>query len=83
MKTGDDYFDSEEFRELLAAYEESVSSGQPILMDADELTDIADYYHYIADDERADEAINQASKSRARASLSRRWPMKTSRKRKT
>ena len=60
MKTGDDYFDSEEFRELLAAYEESVSSGQPILMDADELTDIADYYHYIADDERADEAINQA-----------------------
>ena len=35
QKTGDDYFDSEEFHELLSQYEESVSSGQPIFMDAD------------------------------------------------
>ena len=60
QKTGDDYFDSEEFRELLCQYEESVSSGQPIFMDADELTDIADYYHYTGDMERADEAIEKA-----------------------
>ena len=60
QKTGDDYFDSEEFRELLSQYEESVSSGQPIFMDADELTDIADYYHFTGDLEKADEAIEKA-----------------------
>ena len=60
MKTGDDYFDSEEFRELLRNYEESVSSGQPIFLDADELTDIADYYHYTGALEPADDAISQA-----------------------
>ena len=60
QKTGDDYFDSEEFHELLSQYEESVSSGQPIFMDADELTDIADYYHFTGDYETADDAIEKA-----------------------
>ena len=60
QKTGDDYFDSEEFHELLSQYEESVSSGQPIFMDADELTDIADYYHFTGDYEKADDAIEKA-----------------------
>ena len=60
QKTGDDYFDSEEFHELLNDYEDSVSSEQPIFLDADELTDIADYYHFIGEYEKADDAIEQA-----------------------
>ena len=59
-RTGDDYFDSSEFRELLEDYEQEVSSGLPISLDADDLTDIADYYHYIGEFELADEAIEHA-----------------------
>ena len=40
------YFDSESFKKLLAQYEDSVKSGHPTYMDADDLADIADYYHY-------------------------------------
>ena len=43
-KTGDEYFDSEEFRNILDNYEESAKSGYPLYMDADDLADIADYY---------------------------------------
>lgn len=60
IKTGDDYFDSKEFHELLATYEESVSTRQPVLLDADELADIADYYHMMDKLEEADAAINLA-----------------------
>ena len=41
MQTGDEYFDSKEFRDILTSYEESVRSGLPIFMDADDLTDIS------------------------------------------
>ena len=40
------YFDSESFKKLLQQYEDSVKSGHPAYMDADDLADIADYYHY-------------------------------------
>ena len=40
------YFDSESFKKLLEQYEDSVKSGHPVYMDADDLADIADYYHY-------------------------------------
>ena len=40
------YFDSESFKQLLEQYEDSVKSGHPAYMDADDLADIADYYHY-------------------------------------
>lgn len=53
MQTGDEYFDSEEFKDILNSYEESVESGQPIFMDVDDLTDIADYYNYIGDSDKA------------------------------
>lgn len=59
-KTGDEYFDGREFREILTSYEESVRSGQPIYMDADDLTDIADYYNYTGDADRAHEVIDLA-----------------------
>ena len=47
------YFDSEGFKKLLHQYEDSVKSGHPAYMDADDLADIADYYHY---EGRLDEA---------------------------
>ena len=59
-KTGDEYFDNEEFRELLDNYEESVKSGHPLFMDADDLADIADYYHFTGMDQQAGETIEYA-----------------------
>ena len=54
------YFESEEFRTILKKYEESVESGHPIYMDADDLADIADYYQYNGFTDKAGEAINLA-----------------------
>lgn len=59
-KTGDEYFDSDEFRDMLSAYEEAVSTGQPVFMDADELTDIAEYYQMTEQYDEADDAIELA-----------------------
>lgn len=59
-KTGDNYFDSEEFREMLAEYEEAVSTGQPVFMDADELAEIADYYQMNEQFDEAEDAISLA-----------------------
>ena len=37
MQTDDlEYFDSEEFRQLLKTYEDSAKSGHPVYMDADQ-----------------------------------------------
>lgn len=60
MKVGDDYFDSAEFSKLLNAYETSVNAGEPVFMDADELTDIADYYQYTGRTDEAEKAISLA-----------------------
>ena len=60
MKTGDEYFDSDEFRDLLATYEDAVSTGQPVFLDADELADIADYYQMAGRYDEADDAIELA-----------------------
>lgn len=54
------YFNSEEFRQILKRYEESVQQGHSIYMDADDLADIADYYQYYGRTEDADCAINLA-----------------------
>ena len=54
------YFESEEFRTILNKYEESVESGHPIYIDADDLADIADYYQYNGYPEKAGEAIDLA-----------------------
>ena len=59
-KTGNDYFDSEEFRTALDNYEESVRAGHPLFLDADDLADIADYYHFTGEDQQADEVIDYA-----------------------
>ena len=54
------YFESEGFRKLLKQYEDSVKSGHPTYMDADDLADIADYYHYEGRMDEASEAIELA-----------------------
>ena len=59
-KTGDEYFDSEEFRELLAEYENAMETGMPVFMDADELSEIADYYQMNSRFDEAGAAIDLA-----------------------
>ena len=54
------YFESEEFQTILNRYEESVESGHPTYIDADDLADIADYYQYNGFTDKAGEAINLA-----------------------
>ena len=55
-----EYFNSEDFQEILSKYEESAKSGHPAYMDADDLADIADYYQYNGRLEEAEEAISLA-----------------------
>lgn len=50
----DEYFDSEEFLDLLKEYEEALQAGMPVFLDADELADIADYYQM---QDRYDDAV--------------------------
>ena len=59
-RTGDDYYDSQEFRDMLDEYEEAVNTGQPVFMDADELSEIADYYQMTEQLDEAEDAINLA-----------------------
>ena len=59
-RTGDEYFDSEEFHELLTEYEHSVETGEPVLLDVDALSEIADYYHFTGRYDQAENAITLA-----------------------
>lgn len=60
MLTGDEYFDSNEFRDKLMSYEDSVRSGHHIFLDADDLADIADYYNLIGNYVEANDVIEYA-----------------------
>lgn len=60
IKTGDDYFDNKSFDDMLSKYEHAINKNQPVFMDADELTDIADYYQTICEPDKAERAINLA-----------------------
>lgn len=53
MQFDEEYFKSDEFQELLYSYETSVESGNPVFLDASDLVDIADYYNYKGEDEKA------------------------------
>ncbi len=53
MSFDEEYFKSDEFRELLSSYESSVASGDNMFLDADDLVDIADYYNMTDNPERA------------------------------
>lgn len=54
------FFNSKEFQSILHEYEESISSGHPVYIDADDLADIADYYQYNDRPDDAGRAIEQA-----------------------
>lgn len=60
MTDNTEYFESEDFKEILRQYEESVKSGTRIYMDADDLADIADYYHCNKREDEAQTAISLA-----------------------
>ena len=60
MQFDEDYFNSSEFREILESYEASVEAGDSPFMDADDLVDIADYYNYRGDADRAIDVIEYA-----------------------
>lgn len=62
MADESEYFESKEFKNILKHYEESVKSGHPAYMDADDLADIADYYHFYCRYDEAREAIELALK---------------------
>ncbi|MCI7257329.1 MAG: hypothetical protein MR559_08480 [Prevotella sp.] len=60
MQIDEEYFKSDDFKELLKSYEMSVKSGQPIFMDVDDLTDLIDYYNLMHMDKEAEETANYA-----------------------
>lgn len=51
------HFEEPEFRQILAKYEGMVESHTPSYFDPEELTDIADYYIYIGEKDKADKVI--------------------------
>ncbi len=54
------YFQEEEFKKNLALYEQMLQDGQPVYLEADELTDIAEYYLVQNDTEKAMACIRYA-----------------------
>lgn len=43
----DSYFDSNEFKDILGKYEAQLAGGDSIYLDSEQLTDIAEYYHWM------------------------------------
>ena len=63
MRLDDDlkYFEEPGFKKILERYEQARAAGQNVYMDAEDLTDVAEYYALVLqDNEQADEAINLA-----------------------
>ena len=60
MPFDEDYFNSNDFQELLHSYEASVASGDTLFLDADDFVDIADYYNYNDATDKAIEVVEQA-----------------------
>ena len=54
------YFEDPEFKDLLAKYEGMVENHTPTYFDAEELTDIAEYYATQGEEQKAEEAIDFA-----------------------
>src|SRR5574344_2203568 len=56
----DDFFENDDFQEILRAYEEMTKSGQPVYMDADDLAEIADYYNANSEFDKCHDALERA-----------------------
>jgi len=59
MSFDEEYFKSDEFKDLLSKYESSVASGDIMFFDADDLVDIADYYNMKNEPELAVAVVEQ------------------------
>ena len=62
MADTNQYFKSKEFLNILHQYEAACQTGSSVYLEAEDLTDIAEYYHSKDDMEGADEAIEYALK---------------------
>lgn len=60
MQYNEDYFESEEFKELLESYEAAMQVGEQPFMDSDDLVDLADYYNNIGESDKAVEVVEHA-----------------------
>lgn len=56
----DNYYLSNKFRQILHVYEDMHDRNVPGYLDAEELTDVAQYYHEQGEDDKATEAIDLA-----------------------
>lgn len=56
----EEYFQQPDFKQALARYEDAVRQGTPVYMEADELTDIAEYYMTRERERDADKVIQLA-----------------------
>lgn len=59
MPFDEEYFNSDDFKELLSSYESACVSGDMPFLDADDLVDIADYYNMKGDHQRAVDVVRQ------------------------
>ncbi len=59
MRLDDDlkYFEQPDFKKILAEYEAAREVGIPLYMDAEDLTDIAEYYALVAEDETSSQEV--------------------------
>ncbi len=60
MHIDEEYFKSDEFKELLEKYMESTENGSSLFMDVDEMVDLADYFNWKGKDKEADDVIDYA-----------------------
>ena len=60
MQYNEDYFNSEDFKELLDSYEAAMQVGEQPFLDADDLVDLADYYNYTGEGDKAAATIGHA-----------------------
>ena len=60
MIIDESFFESSDFKEKLENYERCLAEGKTPFMEADDLTDIADYYNFCGDVDKAHEAIDLA-----------------------
>ena len=59
MGYDEEFFKSEEFQDLLKRYESSVEEGNPLFLDSDDYVDIADYYNYTGNYDKAEELVDR------------------------
>ena len=60
MDNKDNYFKSEEFKDILHRYEEAENSGRHEYLGSDELTDIAEYYYNLGRNKESRSTLDYA-----------------------